>query len=187
LYEVLGSDSRTQRHIYLSDGGHYENLGVLELLRRRCTLIVAVDAEHDPSFTFPSLAKLIRIARVGLGINISLDASAIAPSRGRFSNSHYAVGTIDYGEGNVGSILYIKSSLTGDENHYVLNYASHHSKFPHESTLDQFFSDQQFEAYRSLGYHMVKKSMSDYISSSSEENEKTPEPQNNDEIVTEKT
>ena len=48
---------------------------------------------------------------------------------------------------------HIKSSLTGDENDYVFHYKRRYSAFPHETTVDQMFSEEQFEAYRALGYH----------------------------------
>jgi hypothetical protein len=50
-------------------------------------------------------------------------------------------------------LVYIKSSLTGDENDYVFHYKRRYAAFPHETTLDQMFSEEQFEAYRALGYH----------------------------------
>ena len=68
---------------------------------------------------------------------------------------HAAIGTIDYGGGERGYILYIKSSLTGDENDYIRDYARRYSRFPHESTGDQFSSEEQFEVYRALGFHMM--------------------------------
>jgi hypothetical protein len=52
-------------------------------------------------------------------------------------------------------LLYIKSSLTGDENDYVVDYKRRNPDFPHENTLDQLFSEEQFEAYRALGFHAV--------------------------------
>ncbi|MDE0102860.1 MAG: hypothetical protein OXN89_10815 [Bryobacterales bacterium] len=47
----------------LSDGGHFENLGAYELIRRRVALIVIVDAEADPDYTFEGLGNLVRKAR----------------------------------------------------------------------------------------------------------------------------
>ena len=49
---------------YLSDGGHFENLGAYELIRRRVRLIVVVDAEADPDYRFEGLGNLVRKARV---------------------------------------------------------------------------------------------------------------------------
>ena len=66
-----------------------------------------------------------------------------------------AIGSIDYGAGEKGHFVYIKSSLTGGENDYVRDYARRHDSFPHETTGDQFFSEEQFEVYRALGFHMA--------------------------------
>src|SRR5262249_11508801 len=56
---------------------------------------------------------------------------------------------------NTGLLLYVKTTLTGDENDYVLDYKRRNFTFPHETTLDQFFGEEQFEAYRALGFHTV--------------------------------
>ncbi len=69
------------------------------------------------------------------------------------SEKHGAVGRIDYGNGETGCLIYIKSSLTGDENVYVEKYKALDSTFPHQTTADQFFDEEQFEAYRALGVH----------------------------------
>ena len=69
--------------------------------------------------------------------------------------SYVAVGTIDYGGGETGYLVYIKSSLSGDENDYIRDYARRNDTFPHETTGDQFFSEEQFEVYRALGFHMT--------------------------------
>jgi hypothetical protein len=66
---------------------------------------------------------------------------------------HCAIGEISYPSGRKGILIYIKSSLTGDENDYVFHYRKRYSRFPHETTVDQMFSEEQFEAYRALGYH----------------------------------
>ena len=70
------------------------------------------------------------------------------------SAPHVAVGTIDYGDAT-GTLVYVKSSLTGDENDYIRDYARRNPSFPHETTGDQFFSEEQFEVYRALGFHAV--------------------------------
>jgi hypothetical protein len=166
--EITGRLYENAREIYLTDGGHIENLGIYELLRRRCRVIVAVDAEADPSMHFPSLITLQRYARIDLGIRINLPWQPIqkstlaltqrskdpqAPKSAR--GPHIAIGTIDYGGGNTGYLVYLKSSLTGDENDYVRDYARRYDRFPHETTGDQFFSEEQFEVYRALGFHIA--------------------------------
>jgi hypothetical protein len=171
--ELTGRLYENSDDVYLTDGGHIENLGIYELLRRRCRLIIAVDAEADSSMHFPSLVTLQRYARIDLGIRINLPWERIqtqtlgwmasnagklkpeqdAPSCG--AGPHVAIGTIDYGGGAMGHLVYIKSSLTGDENDYVRDYARRYASFPHETTGDQFFSEEQFEVYRALGFHMA--------------------------------
>ncbi len=109
---------------------------------------------------------LQRFARIDLGVRINLPWPEIRDATMRVSDEfardgkvthpggpHCAVGQIDYPDGGRGILVYIKSSLTGDESDYVLNYKARHSLFPHESTGDQFFSEEQFEVYRALGFH----------------------------------
>jgi hypothetical protein len=169
LSEILGRLYENSNNVYLTDGGHIENLGVYELLKRRCKLIVVVDAEADIAMRFPSFITLQRYARIDLGVRIEMPWDDIrkttaawmglhnkgddgaTPSQG----PHAAVGCIDYGEGRFGTILYLKASLSGDENDYIRDYARRFPMFPHETTGDQFFSEEQFEVYRALGFHVA--------------------------------
>ncbi len=163
--EITGRLYEDSSDIYLTDGGHIENLGVYELLKRRCKLIVVVDAEADRAMHFPSFITLQRYARIDLGVIIDVPWCQIKkatcgwmgfPERAGVeakSGPHAAIGSIDYGGGEHGLLLYIKSSLTGDENDYVRDYGRRYERFPHETTGDQFFSEEQFEVYRALGFH----------------------------------
>ncbi len=162
--EMFGRLTNADKWLYLTDGGHIENLGVYALLKRRCSFILAVDAEADPQMTFAALAKLERYARIDLGCRINLywqavaDAHVKATAAGYSTTSgttgpHCAIGEIIYQDGGKGILLYVKSSLSGDENNYVRDYARRHSTFPDETTGDQFFKEEQFEAYRALGFH----------------------------------
>jgi hypothetical protein len=179
IKEALGLLREDSETVYLTDGGHIENLGLYELLRRRCKLIIAIDGEADPNMSFGSLITLERYARIDFGLRIDLpwaalrdvsrDASAEVLKTGGVSPNkaphgpHCALGTIYYprkvGEkddsNNTAVLLYVKSSLTGDENDYVVDYKRRNPTFPHETTLDQLFSEEQFEVYRALGFHAV--------------------------------
>ncbi len=148
--------------IYLSDGGHFENLGVFELLRRRCGLIVASDASADPFFRFEDLGNLVRKARVDFGIEIEVDPRAIRPviaDDGTIgdSESSYAFARINYPPlspsepSEVGWLVYVKSSLPPSIPADVDNYRRTRAGFPHQSTGDQWFDESQFESYRRLG------------------------------------
>ena len=181
IAEMFGLLSETYKSIYLTDGGHIENLGIYELLRRRCKVIIAVDAEADPQMAFGSFNTLERYVLIDLGVRIDLrwepiadkslvtsaaidNAGALtAPSDGSSGGKtsqvpkdhgpHCAIGRISYPNRGEGILIYIKASLTGDENDYVFDYKKRYSAFPHETTLDQLFTEEQFECYRALGFH----------------------------------
>ena len=173
LAEMFSMLDETSAKVYLSDGGHVENLGAYELLKRRCRLIVIIDAEADPSYTFSSFILLQRYARIDLGIRVDGLAWPVIRERCReydrevyASNTngsepsatfgcHAAVSRIDYPDAPPGILLYLKSSLTGDENDLIINYKNDNPNFPHETTGDQFFGEAQFEAYRALGFHAM--------------------------------
>jgi hypothetical protein len=176
LREMFAGMREDSEIIYLTDGGHIENLGIYELLRRRCRVIIAIDAEADPEMSFGSLVTLQRYARIDLGIIISLpwadirdgtrSASAeIAKSGGLPPHAaphgpHCAVGKIQYPHGREGILIYVKSSLSGDENDYIIDYKRRFPSYPHETTADQLFSEEQFEVYRALGFHAVNEMFS---------------------------
>ena len=159
--------------VYLTDGGHIENLGVYSLLKRHCKLIIAIDAEADPRMGFGSLLQLERYARIDLGVLIDLPWGAVrdcalatdaAFDKAKTDGSpvpsapgpHCAAGRINYGGKETGILLYVKASLSGDESDYLLDYKRRHGAFPHETTGDQFFGEEQLEAYRALGFHIVQ-------------------------------
>ncbi|WP_404538705.1 patatin-like phospholipase family protein [Bradyrhizobium sp. USDA 223] len=169
------TDGKRKGFVFLTDGGHIENLGIYELLRRRCRIIVAVDAEADEDMRALSLVQLQAFARIDLGTVISLDWKPIA-ERTRATSAelrkgkrdpqpgpHVALGQIDYPppegkmEREMGVLIYIKASLTGDENDYVTEYKLENPSFPHETTLEQLFSEKQFECYRALGEHIARR------------------------------
>ena len=155
LREIAAQMNVDTPYVNLSDGGHIENLGLFELLRRRCKYIVVCDAEQDPNVIFSSLGKLTAYARMADGVWIdwsrTLDDFKKDAKTG-FGSVHWALGTIHYGGGKTGRILYIKSSMTGQEWPDMMTYHAQNPGFPQQSTGDQFFDEEQFEAYRALGY-----------------------------------
>lgn len=155
LKEMLGLVNEKSNCLNISDGGHLENLGLYELVRRRCKYIIIGDAEADKKMTFNGLAEAIRMIRIDMGICIDIDLHHIYRKNGTGSK-HYAMGTIRYEDGQTGYLLYIKSSVSGNHNPYIKDYMARNSDFPHESTADQFFNEAQFEAYRALGVDVAK-------------------------------
>lgn len=173
LQEAFGLLRTSSRKVLLSDGGHIDNIGLYQLLKRKCKVIIVVDAEADPAMNFGALADAQRFARIDLGHRVSIDwapmrAQANARNANRLATvprsdpshkQHFAVGKIQYDnpDGSIkeGILLYIKANVTGDEPDYVLDYERRYPTFPHETTADQFFTEEQMEAYRALGFHSV--------------------------------
>jgi hypothetical protein len=161
LSELFGYSNDTSNYVYLCDGGRFENMGVYELVRRRCSLIVVCDAEQDGQCVFQGIGGAIAKARTDFGAEIDLDLSGLIPdSISGYARAHYAVGTIRYpappGVLGVykGTIVYLKASLTGDEPGDILHHKLTNREFPNDSTLNQWFTESQFESYRRLGQHI---------------------------------
>jgi hypothetical protein len=161
--ELFGRTDDRNHYVYLSDGGHFENLGVYEMVLRRCRRIVVVDASCDGKASFDDLANALRLVSVDLGVPITFQGPFDIRARGDTPPcaAHTASATIDYaaidGKGApAGKLYYLKASLTGDEPRDVYSYARSSTDFPHESTTDQFFSETQLESYRALGEHVAE-------------------------------
>jgi hypothetical protein len=158
--DLFGRSNTSDKFVNLSDGGHFDNMGLYELVRRRCRYIVLGDGEEDHLFTCDGLANAIRRCRVDFGVEIAIDVTPITNRQAGYSRRHYAVGTLCYPEDAPdqpsGYLLYVKSSLTGNEPTDVREYAQTNASFPHQSTGDQFFTEAQFESYRRLGLHIFE-------------------------------
>jgi hypothetical protein len=161
--ELLGKVGDDRKFVYLSDGGHFDNMGLYELVRRRCYEIVICDAEEDAGPVFEGIGMSIRKCRIDFGVEIELDLNQLARDAGTGLNRlHWITGTIRYPEtghdengDKVGRLLYIKSSITGKEAADVYNYRLQHKSFPQDSTMDQWFTESQFESYRRLGQQVI--------------------------------
>jgi hypothetical protein len=175
--ELFGWTKETSPYVYLSDGGHFENLGVYELIKRRCRYIIVSDAGQDADHTFEDLGNLIRKVRIDLQVPIDVDLEFMRLQRDpRRCRWHCAIGRIRYDlvdkNARPGTLVYIKPSLTGDEPGDVLHYAASHSTFPHETTANQFYTESQFESYRTLGQHVVEKVLGPSVADMDEEDER---------------
>lgn len=160
--EALGRTTDNRPYVYLSDGGHFENLGLYEMVRRRCRYIVVSDAGCDPDFVFEDLANAVRKIAIDLGVTVRFrnlenlkprpkDGTDIGPGR-----PYHAIAEIDYqaadGAKNNGIVLYIKAGYHGVESAGLRGYALANPDFPHQPTADQWFTESQFESYRALGF-----------------------------------
>lgn len=164
LSEMFGVVSARSDYVYLSDGGHFENMGLYEMIRRRCRRIIVVDAGRDAEFDYESLSTALRLIRVDFDVEVEFDPEAV-PACGKEPKERFILGRIKYkavdgDSAKDGVLIYIKPVLLGDEPVDVKYYADKRSKrsstFPHESTADQFFDELQFESYRKLGLASVK-------------------------------
>lgn len=180
LRELSSNLSAETPYVNLSDGGHIENLGIYELIRRECRLIIASDSEEDLSLTFSGLADLIRLVQIDFGVIIVMDGLDDI----RNGKQHYAIGNIYYRNEKLGKLIYLKTSLTGDfslhdslgdteyssshlrhddfgfdNNPYLAHYKTQDPTFPHQSSANQFYDETQFECYRALGFQMVSTSL----------------------------
>jgi hypothetical protein len=160
------------RNVELTDGGHFENLGIYELLRRRLRLIIVSDASADPAYEFGELANALERARVDFGVEITFrttcplaeivpDSHTAAGARRRVPRAvrPFAVGDIFYNNGpgnppDQGLLIYLKSTLTDGLSEDIYGYYVANPEFPNQPTSDQFFDEGQFEAYRELGYQL---------------------------------
>jgi hypothetical protein len=159
LRELAGDTTDDSKWIYLSDGGHFENLGLYEMVRRRCRRIVVSDAGYDPNFSFEDLGNAVRKIYIDFGVSISFEKLEIkARHNPPVPGLRFAIGTIDYpGSSRQGWLLYLKPTYMGTtERADIRSYASASPSFPHESTTDQWFSESQLEAYRALGANIAE-------------------------------
>jgi hypothetical protein len=174
LKELFGLTNDRTKYVQLSDGGHFDNLGLYEVVLRRCKHIVVVDASADGECRFDDLGNAIRKIRIDLGVPIEFDAPIQIHARDQsldpgVPRHYWAVATVRYscvdgtpggaandGESRDGTLVYIKPALYGDEPRDVFAYARDRDTFPHESTADQFYSESQFESYRALGSHAIE-------------------------------
>jgi hypothetical protein len=159
LRELFGMVNDNAPYVYLTDGGHFENMGLYELVRRRCTNIVICDAEEDCDLTFQGIGMAIRKCRIDFGAEIELDLSKLNRSGESLSSAtNFIEGTItypNYPKDVHGSILYIKSLFTPGLPPDLVNYRREHPAFPDDTTLNQWFTESQFESYRRLGHFTI--------------------------------
>jgi hypothetical protein len=166
--EALGKTDDTGPYVYLSDGGHFENLAVYEMIVRRCRNIVVLDSGCDPKFTYEDLGNALRKIRIDLSVRIEFDKDQLAALQQK-KRSH-AVARIIYSDVDPnapdGRLLYVKPMVHGSEPPDVLSYRAAHPAFPHESTADQWFTEAQTESYRRLGIFTVEQLCGGFTSGS---------------------
>lgn len=174
--ELFGFNYNDARLVQITDGGHYENLGLVEALRRRCRLIFCFDGGGDAPPLLSGLADAMRLAEYELGVTITFDSADyplnhLAPGSGKLPDGHalkslqsrvtkktVAVGTIKYPpasglpeDDREGVLIFAKAVLWQECPEWLLTYAASNDAFPHDPTSDQWFNEGQFAAYTALG------------------------------------
>lgn len=163
--ELFGLNRIGSKYLYVTDGGHYENLGLVELLRRGCTEIYCLDASGvgADGAEFESLGEAITLARSELGVEIEFDgedgkaaagstpAEMVPDKETHFAKSDVATATIRYRTGEQGRLVYVRNAMTEAAPWDVRAHHQADPRFPNNSTIDQLYTDQKFEAYRVLG------------------------------------
>jgi hypothetical protein len=169
LDEAFGLTDDTNPYVLLSDGGHFENLGLYEMVLRRCRHVIVVDGSADPEGNYDDLGGAVRKIRIDFGIQIEFTPPFLILSRPESETkkgAYVAVGKIHYEDVDgkkddgepvePGTLIYVKPAIYGDEPRDIFNYARSHETFPHESTADQFFDEPQFESHRMLGFYAME-------------------------------
>ncbi|MDB6157079.1 MAG: conserved rane protein of unknown function [Gammaproteobacteria bacterium] len=163
--EMFGLTNSKRSYVNLSDGGHFDNLGLYEVVLRRCRQVLVCDAGQDGSFSFEDLGNSIRKIRIDFGINIVFQKIQILPNTPEKEGLCCAIARIRYSDVDEtpteddGWLIYIKPTLRGRGTQVpydIYSYSRGSASFPHESTADQWFSESQFESYRALGSHIVE-------------------------------
>ncbi|MBB2962282.1 patatin-like phospholipase family protein [Methylobacterium sp. R2-1] len=161
LLEMLGRSDRDSDYVYLSDGGHFDNLGLYEMLRRRCRFILVIDASQDKDYGYEDLSRTIQNARIDMaGLEIVFDpmiriAAKELRTEGAWATISYPTppdATDEQKQRATGRLLYVKPWMITEETPLeVTAFQVRKPSFPHESTGNQFFTESDFESYRRLG------------------------------------
>lgn len=168
MNETLGLTDECKRYINVTDGGHFENLGLYEMILRRCRFILLSDGAADESFKFGEISNAIQKCKVDLGVDIKFKGGInirgrYSPEEGEVKRLRFAIAEITYpetdenGQNLKGYLLYTRPTYYGTtEPTDIRYYADSHRTFPHQSTGDQMYDEKQFEAYRSLGFMTIQ-------------------------------
>jgi hypothetical protein len=150
--EAVGRTSLYDNRLYVTDGGHYDNLGLVEALRRRPRRVIVLDASSDVEDTFETIGSAIAMARMDLGVEVELDPRRLRRMDGPRIDRGWVTGRARHPDGSETEILFVKALLAGQLSWDLESYAAAHLDFPRRTTGDQLYGEFDFEAYRALGY-----------------------------------
>jgi hypothetical protein len=169
--EMLGLTRLDDPYLYVTDGGHFDNLGLIELLRRGCGTVFCLDAGGDPPGRYDALGEAVGLARSELNVDVDIDPTGITPEqKGGLSKIDHAVGRVRYMAAPLGGatqptlrgtgrLVYCRAAVCEDAPWDVRSFRDRDGRFPVHSTFDQLFDDHKFESYRALGAHTASKAV----------------------------
>jgi hypothetical protein len=160
---MTGNNTTRSPFLYVTDGGHWENLGLVELLRRKCTTVYCVDASGDDEHTFTTIGAAIALARSELGVDIDIDPSVMGkadPTDASYCAADFAIGTISWpataeAPALTGTLVFVKATVTKHAPWDVRAYKLRFPNFPNDTTAQQLYGDEKFESYRALGHQSM--------------------------------
>jgi len=143
--------------VYVADGGHRENLGLVELLRERPDVAICIDASGDEPDSFQTLKEAIELAEIELDVRIDIDLGRVSRRNGKLPLDCVAEGTIVYpvvmGAG-IGKLLYGRYQVSEAASASLLQYAAADTRFPNYPTSDQFLDENEHHQLVALGEHV---------------------------------
>jgi len=169
--EAIGTPPPQARHVYVTDGGHYDNLGLVELLKRRCAWIWCIDASGDHIDTFTTLGQALATAQAEYGISVNITPRANmapAPATPDYVRAPFCCGEITYppetpaGNATTGTLVVIKAGVPDGAPWAIDAYHAAHPTFPCDSTVNQLYNADRFDAYLALGRFATTQAFDSY-------------------------
>jgi hypothetical protein len=155
--EAIGKTSIYDRFLYVTDGGHYDNLGLVEALRRRPKDIYVLDASSDAENSFSTLGQAIATARMDLRCEVEFNPRPLRRTgTDEPALASYGTGPIRYEDKAEGTLHFVKAIVTDKLPWDVEAYAAQHTTFPRTPTANQLYGEFDLEAYRVLGREGTK-------------------------------
>ena len=147
-------------------------------------LIICCDGGADPEFSFADLQVLARRIGSDFGARIDFDDcnrleriiprdpdpqqvlrrdpnTDAYPVGVKFAERGHIKGTIIHKDGSKSTLILLKSTMIKELGLLLKGYKGANPDFPDQSTADQFFDEEQFEAYRELGYEIANRMIMD--------------------------
>jgi hypothetical protein len=159
--EMAGTMHLDGKWLYVTDGAHYDNLGLVEAMRRRPKVVVVLDASGDTPGSFATLGRAVALARTECRVDIDVQPEHIkasaAPGEDEAADREVertvVRGAFRYRDPakTSGTLIYARLGVTPRHPWDVRSYLRANANFPMTSSIAQLYDDAEFEAYRAMG------------------------------------